>query len=55
MGPKPVVPIIPNTNEDSVINYNLEGIITMNFQEKQKRDRIGIIFRMAKQAGWSKR
>ena len=39
----------PDQGGDELINYNLEALITMNHQDKQKRDRIGIMFKKAKE------
>ena len=44
----------PNIKGEVLVNYNLEALITMNHQDKQKRDRIGIIFKKAKEQGWSR-
>jgi hypothetical protein len=41
--------VIPNYKGEILVNYNLEALITMNHQDKQKRDRIGIIFKKAKE------
>lgn len=42
----------PRPTTGILLNLNLEGLVTMGFQEKQKRDRIGIIFKQAKEEGW---
>ena len=48
------VQLIPNTRGEVLVNYNLEALITMNHQDKQKRDRIGIMFKKAKEVGWNR-
>jgi len=40
--------------QGALLNLNLEGIVLMGYQEKLKRDRIGIIFKKAKAEGWDR-
>lgn len=35
-----------------MLNLNLEALVSFNYQEKLKRDRIGIIFEKARQKAW---
>jgi hypothetical protein len=35
-----------------LVNLNLEGLVNFNYQEKLKRDRIGIIFEKAVSKAW---
>jgi len=39
-------------NKAPLLNLSLEAIATLNYQEKLKRDRIGIIFQKAKTRAW---
>ena len=35
-----------------ILNLSLEALVTHGYQDKLKRDRVGIIFRRAKKSAW---
>lgn len=37
-----------------LLNLNIEALVTMGYQDKLKRDRIGIIFKRAKKNAWDR-
>ena len=38
--------------DEKYLNLNLEAIVQMGYQDKLKRDRVGIIFKQAMQKSW---